>query len=124
MSLRNAVVLLVFAAVAACAVYPLGQDADGLNLRRDANRVMMAIEQWKRDKRSFPQTLGELVPRYLPSLPDAPKLVYRPRDGSLSFRYVPTWPQLRPVWCSSVGDTTNWVCAEHLLLMNGSRTQA
>jgi hypothetical protein len=117
MSLRNALgIPFVCAALAACAVYPVGQDADGLNLRRDANRVMMAIEQWNHDKRTYPQTLSELVPRYLPSLPSAPKLIYHARDGSLSFRYVPTWPQLRPVWCNSVGDTTNWVCAEHLLL--------
>ncbi|HEX4080430.1 MAG TPA: hypothetical protein VHX61_16330 [Rhizomicrobium sp.] len=117
MQLRNAFgMLLAFAVLAACSVYPMGQDADGLNLRRDANRVMMAIEQWHHARRTFPQTLSELVPRYLPSLPDAPKLVYHAHDGSLSFRYIPTWPQLRPVWCSSVGDTTNWICAEHLLV--------
>jgi len=117
MRLRNAFgIPFACAALAACVVYPVGQDADGLNLRRDANRVMMAIEQWNHDKRRFPRTLGDLVPRYLPSLPDTPKLTYHPGDGSLSFRYVPTWPQLRPVWCSSVGDTTNWVCAEHLVV--------
>ena len=114
---RDAFVIpLACAALAACAVYPVGQDADGLNLRRDANRVMMAIEQWNHDKRSFPGTLTDLVPHYLVSLPEAPRLVYHARDGSLSFRYVPTWPQLRPVWCSSIGATTNWVCAEHLFV--------
>jgi hypothetical protein len=101
--------------LAACAVYPIGQDADGLDLRRDANRVMLAIEDWHRAKGTFPHTLSELVPQYLPTLPKEPVLHYRPADGSLAFRYIPSWPQLRPVWCSSVGDTTNWVCAEHLL---------
>ncbi|HTT83930.1 MAG TPA: hypothetical protein VMF67_10650 [Rhizomicrobium sp.] len=102
--------------LAACEVYPLGQDADGLDLRRNANRVMMAIETWNHDKRTFPKSLAELVPQYLPAIPSEPHLQYRPADGSLAFRYVPTWPQLRPVWCASVGDTTNWICAEHLLL--------
>ncbi|MGH6876109.1 MAG: hypothetical protein ACREHV_01890 [Rhizomicrobium sp.] len=116
MHLRLALaVLLASGGVASCSVYPVAQDPDGLNLRRGANRVMMALEDWHRDKGTFPQTLSELVPRYLSELPDAPRLQYHPGDGSLAFRYVPSWPQLRPVWCSSVGDTTNWVCAEHLL---------
>ena len=84
--------------------------------RRDANRVMMAIEDWHRDKGTYPRALSELIPRYLPAIPGEPVLHYRASDGSLGFRYVPTWPQLRPVWCASVGATTNWVCAEHLLL--------
>lgn len=102
--------------LAACSVYPVAQDPDGLALRRDANRVMMALQDWHRERGNFPQDLRELVPRYLPVLPDAPRLQYHAADGSLAFRYIPSWPQLRPVWCASVGDTTNWVCSEHLLL--------
>lgn len=101
--------------LADCAVYPIGQDADGLNLRRDANSVMMALEDWHRAKGTFPRSLNELVPQYLPAVPKEPLLHYRAADGSLAFRYIPSWPQLRPVWCASVGNTTNWVCAEHLL---------
>lgn len=108
--------ILVGASLAACSVYPVAQDPDGLALRRDANKVLMALQAWHHDKGGFPARLAELVPVYLPALPDAPPLRYRANDGSLSFRYIPTWPQLRPVWCSSVGDTTNWVCAEHLLV--------
>jgi hypothetical protein len=117
--MRARAALVVAAAgfvISACSVYPVAQDPDGLTLRRDANRVMMALEDWHRDRGTFPQNLHELVPRYLPALPDAPPLKYRSADGSLSFRYIPSWPQLRPVWCSSVGDTTNWVCSEHLVL--------
>lgn len=110
--------LLAFAAVnllVACSVYPVAQDPDGLELRRNANEVLMAIQSWRHDRGNYPAQLAELVPVYLPQLPDSPVLHYRPADGSLSFRYVPTWPQLRPVWCSSVGDTTNWRCEEHTL---------
>lgn len=102
--------------ISACSVYPVAQDPEGLSLRRDANRVMMALEAWHKERGTFPRDLNELVPRYLPRLPEEPRLQYHPNDGSLAFRYVPSWPQLRPVWCASVGDTTNWVCSEHLLL--------
>lgn len=86
-----------------------------MSLRRNANEVLMALQVWHRQRGGYPQTLGELVPGYLPALPDTPVLRYRAADGSLSFRYIPTWPQLRPVWCDSVGDTTNWRCQEHML---------
>ncbi|HEY3637494.1 MAG TPA: hypothetical protein VGK90_05025, partial [Rhizomicrobium sp.] len=77
--------ICISAILAGCAVYPVGQDADGLNLRRDANHVMMAVEAWHHDKGTFPRTLGELVPQYLPALPREPELHYHPADGSLAF---------------------------------------
>lgn len=101
--------------LAGCSVYPVAQDPDGLALRRNANQVMMALQSWHRDKGNFPANLSDLVPSYLPELPDGPTLHYQQADGSLSFRYIPTWPQLRPVWCSSVGNTTDWRCEEHTL---------
>jgi hypothetical protein len=106
---------LACAVLAACSVYPVAQDPDGLALRRNANQVLMALQAWHRDKGGFPRNLAELVPAYLPNLPDTPVMRYGAADGSLSFRYVPTWPQLRPVWCRSVGDTTDWRCEEHLM---------
>lgn len=109
--LAAAAVLLI----AGCSVYPVAQDPDGMTLRRNANTVLMALQSWHRDKGDFPARVSELVPAYLPELPDTPKLQYGQADGSLSFHYIPTWPQLRPVWCRSVGDTTNWRCEERPL---------
>lgn len=108
-------VVLASVGVAACSVWPVAQDPDGMALRRNANEVLMALQDWHRQRGGYPQTLAELVPAYLPALPDSPDLRYRAADGSLSFHYIPTWPQLRPVWCDSVGDTTNWRCEEHNL---------
>lgn len=107
--------VLLATGIAACSVWPVAQDPDGMALRRNANQVLMALQAWHRDRNNFPAQLSELVPAYLARLPDTPAMHYRQAEGSLSFRYVPTWPQLRPVWCSSVGDTTNWRCEEHTL---------
>jgi hypothetical protein len=111
----HTVVLAAATIAAACSVYPVAQDPDGLALRRSANQVMIALQAWHRDKGGFPNHLSELVPAYLQELPDTPALRYQQTDGSLAFRYIPTWPQLRPVWCNSVGNTTNWRCEEHVL---------
>lgn len=101
--------------LSACSVWPVNQDPAGMNYRRDANRVIMALQDYRRANGVFPSGLGRLVPGYLQSLPDSPRLQYNPSDGSLAFHYIPSWPQLRPVWCNSVGNTTNWRCAEHLI---------
>jgi hypothetical protein len=109
--------LIVFALVilSACTVWPIGEDPYGLGVRRSANEVIMALQAYHRDTGSFPIGLGALVPKYLTALPDEPRLQYDRDVGSLSFRYTPSWPQLRPVWCSSVRNTTDWRCNEHLL---------
>ena len=112
---RTVMVALACAVLCACAVWPVNQDPAGMNYRRDANRVIMALQDYRHDKGSFPRDLGGLVPNYLAGVPESPRLQYNPQDGSLAFHYIPSWPQLRPVWCNSVGNTTNWRCAEHLI---------
>ena len=99
----------------ACSVWPVNQDPKGMGYRRDANAVILALQDYHRATGAYPRELSTLVPTYLASLPDVPTLQYNPRDGSLAFHYIPSWPQLRPVACSSVGNTTNWRCAEHLI---------
>ena len=56
-----------------------------------------------------------LTPGYLPALPEVPDIRYSPADGSLRYAYTPSWPQLRPVRCASEGNTTVWVCSEHMI---------
>ncbi len=108
-------VVLAFGFLGACAVWPVNQDPKGMDYRREANQIIMAVQSYRAQKGQFPPDLGALVPGYLQELPSEPRFEYNPRDGSLAFHYIPTWPQLRPVRCDSVGDTTNWRCAEHLI---------
>ena len=111
---RGAALLAALALLAACSVWPIGQDPYSLNTRRDANRVVMAIQSYRKTNGAFPPSLNALIPAYLPALPGGPKLEYNPADGSISYHYIPSWPQLRWTWCSSVGDTTEWKCEEKL----------
>jgi hypothetical protein len=102
-------------ALCACSVWPTDQDPAGMNYRRDADRVLGALQAYHSAKGMFPSSLNELLPGYIAALPDEPPLKYNPAMGSLSYRYTPSWPQLRPVWCQSVGDSTEWRCQEHIL---------
>jgi len=108
-------VVLTSGILAACSVWPVNQDPDGMDYRREGNEILMALQSYRAQKGAFPTDLAALVPGYLPELPGRPKFEYNAQDGSLAYRYTPTWPQLRPVVCNSVGNTTNWRCAEHLI---------
>ncbi|MGD0143515.1 MAG: hypothetical protein ABSC92_10175 [Rhizomicrobium sp.] len=112
--LRNLSTFILLAALSACTVWPTGEDPYSLNARRDANRVVEAIQTYRQQTGTFPPSLGALVPTYLPSLPDGPTLQYNAGDGSLAYHYIPSWPQLQWTWCSSVGNTTNWRCTKKM----------
>jgi hypothetical protein len=113
--LRSLATCAILAALSACTVWPVGEDPYSLKTRRAANAVLEAIQNYHQQKGAFPTSLGALVPNYLPSLPEGPVLQYNSGDGSLAYHYIPSWPQLHWVWCSSVGNTTNWRCAEKMI---------
>ena len=98
-----------------CSVWPVNQDPAGMEYRREANQIIDALQDYRRDKGNFPPTLAMLTPSYLPQLPHVPALTYRPSDCSLRYAYIPSWPQLRPVRCASIGNRTEWRCAEHII---------
>jgi hypothetical protein len=115
MKMRMFVLLAAAAVLAGCSVWPVDQDPKGMDYRRDANRVIGALQSYHLAHGNFPSTLGELTPAYMAALPDGPELAYHSSDGSLEYHFVPSWPQLRPVWCASVGNSTEWKCQEHIL---------
>lgn len=102
-------------ALGGCSVWPVNQDPDGMKYRRNANEVMKAIQDYKHDKGAWPASLAALTPTYIRALPNEPNLEYHPYDGSVLYHFIPQWPQLRPVYCQSVGATTEWRCKEKLI---------
>jgi hypothetical protein len=101
--------------LAACSVWPVNQDPKGMDYRRNADSVIDALQNYHKARGSFPNALSEMVPTYVATLPGEPELIYHATDGSVEYHYTPSWPQLRPVWCASVGNTTEWKCQEHIL---------
>jgi hypothetical protein len=108
------VILLALGVLSGCSVWPVNQDPAGMEYRRQANEIIGAIQMYRTTKGNFPPNLATLAPGYLMAVPDIPDLKYHPNDGSISYHYIPSWPQLRPVTCRSLGNKTEWRCAEHL----------
>lgn len=99
--------------LAGCSVWGVNQDPDGISFRQDCNHLIWALQDYRKAHGGFPAQLGALAPTYIKAVPDVPGLRYDPRQGSLSYRYIPTWPQLRSTLCQSIGNTTEWRCEEH-----------
>jgi hypothetical protein len=110
--MRRIAAIVCFAALAGCSIWPTGQDPYGMEQRREANAVMEAVQSYDHATGAFPRDLNALVPAYLASLPENPRLQYDARDGSLSYQYRGSWPQLQLVNCLSEGNTTIWKCSE------------
>ena len=106
--------------LAGCTVWGVNQDPDGIAFRQDANHVIWALQNYRKAHGGFPTQLSALTPTYMRELPDVPGLRYDARVGGLSYRYIPTWPQLRWTLCQSVGNTTEWRCEEHTGFFNAS----
>ncbi|HEY1962456.1 MAG TPA: hypothetical protein VGG69_08560 [Rhizomicrobium sp.] len=106
---------LALGLLSGCTIWQVNQDPAGMGYRRDANRIIDALQDYHRATGQFPPTLGMLTPQYMSSLPSIPDIRYNPSDGSLRYAYTPSWPQLRPVRCASEGNNTVWRCAEHII---------
>jgi hypothetical protein len=111
----RALLLLAMIGLTGCSVWPVDQDPKGMDYRRDADQVIGALQSYHHAHGNFPAALDALTPIYIAALPDEPQLTYHSSDGSLEYHFIPSFPQLRPVWCSSVGNTTEWKCAERIL---------
>jgi len=114
-NIGTGLVFTLLGLLTACSVWPVNQDPAGMEYRREANEIIFALQSYHHDKGAFPATLTVLAPSYMPEVPHVPALNYNPLDGSLQYAYIPSWPQLRPVHCTTIGNSTDWRCAERLV---------
>jgi len=83
-------VLLLVVALSGCTLLAggrSGSDPRGLELKRRGASVVLALEHYRRDTGRLPAHLFELLPKYLPQLPDGLAADYRPQDNVFAFTY-------------------------------------
>jgi hypothetical protein len=64
-----------------------GSDPRGIELKKRGAIVVLALERYRRDNSRLPEHLFELLPKYLPQLPDGLATDYQPADNTLAFSY-------------------------------------
>lgn len=84
-----------------------------MELKGKSAKVLTAIAQFGRERGRYPTSLYELVPRYLPQLPDEPILHIDDDTGTVGFVYSrPGFPGLTRISCSAKLGTTEWHCSD------------
>jgi hypothetical protein len=94
----------------ACATLAPGEDPKGQQLKEPANKVLTAIDQFKQDKGRYPNSLYELMPKYVDKLPEEPLLRIDEHSGRLRFAYSREWPDTGRIVCIALFGTTDWKC--------------
>ena len=95
----------------ACAIWPIGEDPKGKELRSQATLVVEAIVQYKTKHGALPPSLAALVPEFIRELPEVTNyLFYLPERKSVIYNYSPSWPQLGQTRCATIIGSGKWNC--------------
>jgi len=109
--MRKLVSLLpLLALLAGCASYAPGDDKKGIELQSTGTQVLLALRGYIDQNARAPRSLNELVPKYLPALPDQPQIQYDPKNMRLAFVYQQEGSQGSQVECHAVSGETDWIC--------------
>ena len=96
--------------LSACAPYAPGEDKKGLQMQGIGVQVLVALRTYMDDNAREPQTLQQLVPKYLPAIPTEPEIHYDPRGGRLEFSYQQAETNGMLVNCHAALGETQWTC--------------
>lgn len=104
--------LAVIACVlSACASLPPGEDANGLEMKKQSTPVLAALERYQQDHGEYPSSLQLLVPRYLKAVPFDPNLRLDADQKLLGLSYTLAWPRTGSVSCvAPLGADAAWSC--------------
>ena len=100
--------------IVSCAIWPPGEDPAGRKLLAEADKVLFALQRYVKAKGENPGSLQELVPAYLPSLPQEPEITYNAARGSLYFDYSPSWPTLGHCTCTATIESEGFGCGGYV----------
>lgn len=112
--MKFAFAFFVITVISACAVWPVGSDSKGRELKTQGASVLEALSRFKQERGHLPASLSELVPGYLPAIPPVPELHYSEKSGSIEFVYKPSWPQLGQISCSAEAGAKEWDCVGYI----------
>lgn len=94
-------VFILITLITACGIWAPGQDPRGKEMISNANQILQALNRYAAENSKYPSSLNELVPKYIEDLPREPSIFYKENDGSLHFKYSPSWPQYGNVRCGA-----------------------
>lgn len=100
----------LLALLSGCSTYAPGEDKKGIALQSVGAQVLTAVRTYMDDNARPPRTLQDLVPKYLPAIPEEPRIRYDLKAMRLDFLYTQDDKAGAQVACDAAIGETQWVC--------------
>lgn len=108
--MKMLLLLALTLSLSGCAAYGPGEDDYGRNLQGTGEDVLQAARTYMDDTTRVPNSLNDLVPKYLKALPKDPVIQYDRKNSTLFFSYLQKGPNGMLVTCHALLGQLQWVC--------------
>ena len=108
--MKKLLLAAVFLSLSGCATYAPGEDDYGRLLQGTGEDVLQAARSYMDDTIHVPNSLNDLVPKYLKALPTEPNIQYDRKTSTLSFVYTQKGDNGLTVTCHALLGQLQWVC--------------
>jgi len=93
-----------------CAAYGPGEDKYGRELQGTGEDVLTAARNYMDETTKVPNSLNDLVPKYIQALPKEPSIQYDRKTSTLYFTYKQPGSAGLDVTCHALLGQLQWVC--------------
>lgn len=107
--MKKLLLLALILSLSGCAAYGPGEDDYGRTLQGTGEDVLQAARTYMDDTTHVPNSLNDLVPKYLKALPTDPVIQYDRKNSTLFFNYLQK-PSNTLVTCHALLGQLQWVC--------------
>jgi len=111
MTIKETLIVAACLSLAGCATYGPGEDDYGRMLQANGEDVLSAARNYMDETTRVPNSLQELVPRYLKAVPTEPKIEYDRKTSTFYFVYMQKGANGMAVTCHALLGQLQWVCA-------------
>jgi len=108
--MKKLLLLALTLSLSGCAAYGPGEDDYGRVLQGTGEDVLQAARSYMDDTTRVPNTLNDLVPKYLKALPTEPAVQYDRKNSTLFFIYQQKGANGMSVTCHALLGQLQWVC--------------
>ena len=108
--MKKLLLLALTLSLSGCATYGPGEDSYGRNLQANGEEVLSAARNYMDETTRVPNSIQELVPKYLKANPKEPDIQYDRKISTFSFTYQQPGSTGLTVTCHALLGQLQWVC--------------
>ena len=108
--MKKLLLLALTLSLSACATYGPGEDTYGRILQGTGEDVLQAARNYMDETTRVPNSINDLVPKYLKAIPQDPNVQYDRKNSTFFFTYQQKGPNGMAVTCHALLGQLQWVC--------------